>query len=76
LKPIVSRLPGWPLLRFFITYVLRLGFLEGRPGFVYCVNLAYYEFLIRLKMREQKLRPRPAAAPISKPAVSPQSDSL
>ena len=54
LKPIVSRVPGWPLIRFLITYVLRLGFLEGRPGFVYCANLAYYEFLIRIKMREEK----------------------
>lgn len=56
LKPIVSRIPGWPLLRFTITYVFGLGFLEGRPGFVYCANLAYYEFLIRIKMREEKLR--------------------
>jgi glycosyltransferase involved in cell wall biosynthesis len=56
LKPIVSRVPGWPLIRFFITYILRLGFLEGRPGFVYCANLAYYEFLIRIKMREEKAR--------------------
>jgi len=56
LKPIVSRVPGWPMIRFLITYVLRLGFLEGRPGFVYCANLAYYEFLIRIKMREQKLK--------------------
>jgi glycosyltransferase involved in cell wall biosynthesis len=55
LKPIVSRVPGWPLMRFFITYILRLGFLEGRPGFVYCANLAYYEFLIRIKMREKRL---------------------
>lgn len=54
LKPIASRLPGWPLMRFFLTYVFSLGFLEGRPGFVYCVNLAYYEFLIRIKMREEK----------------------
>ena len=56
LKPLVSRVPGWPLIRFFITYVLGLGFLEGRPGFVYCANLAYYEFLIRIKMREQKIK--------------------
>ena len=56
LKPIVSRVPGWPLMRFLITYVLRLGFLEGRPGFTYCANLAYYEFLIRIKMREEKSR--------------------
>ena len=54
LKPLVSRVPGWPILRFCLTYILGLGFLEGRPGFVYCANLAYYEFLIRIKMREQK----------------------
>jgi glycosyltransferase involved in cell wall biosynthesis len=53
LKPVVSRLPGWPLAHFLIMYVCRLGFLEGRPGFVYCANLAYYEFLIRIKMREE-----------------------
>jgi len=37
-----------------MNYVFCLGFLEGRPGFIYCANLAYYEFLIRIKMREQK----------------------
>lgn len=56
LRPIVSRIPGWPLMRFCFTYFLRLGFIEGRPGFVYCANLAYYEFLIRLKMREERRR--------------------
>jgi hypothetical protein len=56
LKPIVSRLPGWPLIRFSVTYIFCLGFLEGRPGFNYCANLAYYEFLIRIKMREEKIR--------------------
>jgi glycosyltransferase involved in cell wall biosynthesis len=56
LKPIVSRMPGWPLMRFVMTYIFSLGFLEGRPGFVYCANLAYYEFLIRIKMREATLR--------------------
>jgi glycosyltransferase involved in cell wall biosynthesis len=52
LKSWLSSLPGWPVLRFFQAYVLSLGFLEGRPGFVYCVNMAYYEFLIQIKMRE------------------------
>jgi glycosyltransferase involved in cell wall biosynthesis len=56
LKPLVSRVPGWPLMRFCITYFLRFGFLEGRPGFVYCANLAYYEFLIRIKMREERAK--------------------
>jgi glycosyltransferase involved in cell wall biosynthesis len=51
IKPLVSRIPGWPLLRFFQAYILSLGFLEGVPGFIYCVNLAYYEFLIQIKQR-------------------------
>jgi glycosyltransferase involved in cell wall biosynthesis len=54
LKTWVSQVPGWPLVRFFITYVLRLGFLEGRVGLIYCLNLAYYEFLIQIKMSELK----------------------
>ena len=53
LKPLVSRLPGWPLLRFLHMYLVKRGFLEGRAGLVYCVNMAYYEFLILLKMREK-----------------------
>lgn len=52
LKPLVSRIPGWPFMRFLAVYVFSLGFLEGAPGFIYAVNLGYYEFLIRLKMRE------------------------
>lgn len=54
LKPLVSRIPGWPVLRFVQAYLLSGGFLEGRPGFTYCVNLAYYEFLIQIKQREMK----------------------
>ncbi len=52
LKPLVSRIPGWPVLRFLHMYVVKLGFLEGAPAFIYAVNLSYYEFLIRIKMRE------------------------
>jgi len=52
LKPLVSRIPGWPVLRFIQAYLLSGGFLEGRAGFSYCVNLAYYEFLIQIKQRE------------------------
>lgn len=52
IKPLVSRIPGWPLLRFLQAYIFSFGFLEGHPGFVYCVNLAYYEFLIQIKQRE------------------------
>ena len=52
LKPLVSRVPFWPVFRFIHDYLIRLGFLEGRAGLVYCINMAFYEFLIRLKMEE------------------------
>jgi hypothetical protein len=54
LKSWLSRLPGWPFLRFIQAYFFKLGFLEGRPGLIYCVNMAYYEFLIKIKMLELK----------------------
>ena len=58
LKSWLSQIPGWPLLRFFHAYVMNLGFLEGVPGFIYCTNMAYHEFLIQIKMREIKLKER------------------
>jgi glycosyltransferase involved in cell wall biosynthesis len=54
LKPLVSRIPAWPLASFIFRYVVKLGFLEGGPGFVFCVNMAYYEFLIRIKMHQMR----------------------
>ncbi|WP_183559862.1 glycosyltransferase family 2 protein [Mucilaginibacter sp. SP1R1] len=52
LKSWLSKIPGWPLLRFIQTYIFNLGFLEGLPGLTYCINISYYEFLIIIKMRE------------------------
>ena len=56
LKGLSVRLPCRPTLRFLYMYVLRLGFLDGRAGFVYCRLLASYEAIIVTKMRmlEQK----------------------
>jgi glycosyltransferase involved in cell wall biosynthesis len=65
LKAFVSRVPGWPLVRFAIPYFLKLGFLEGRVGFTYCLNLAYYEYLIQIKIRE--IRSTRAASQPQKP---------
>ena len=56
LKSLLSKLPGWPFLRFVQAYIFSLGFLEGKPGFIYCTNMAYYEFLIQIKMRELKMQ--------------------
>lgn len=52
LKSWLSKLPGWPVLRFIHAYIFNLGFFEGTQGFIYCMNMAYYEFLIQIKMRE------------------------
>jgi len=54
LKSWLSKLPGWPFLRFVQAYILNLGFFEGVAGFIYCTNMAYYEFLIQIKIRELK----------------------
>jgi glycosyltransferase involved in cell wall biosynthesis len=52
LRRIWVRLPLRSPIRFFVWYVLRGGFLDGRPGFVFCVLMSYYEFIIGAKMRE------------------------
>jgi uncharacterized SAM-binding protein YcdF (DUF218 family) len=52
LKELSFRLPSRPALRFLYMYLYRLGFFDGRPGFDYCVLLAFYELMIVLKMRE------------------------
>jgi glycosyltransferase involved in cell wall biosynthesis len=50
------RLPFRPALRFFYSYVLRRGFLDGYEGYVFCRLLAMYEMLSAFKARELRLR--------------------
>ena len=52
LKKLAYALPGRPYLVFLYLYVCRLGLLEGRPGFIYCVLRGVYEFMINVKIRE------------------------
>jgi hypothetical protein len=56
LKQLWVRLPFRPLLRFLYMYVLRLGFLDGRAGFLYSAFKAVQEFHINAKMVEERLR--------------------
>lgn len=58
LKQLAYRLPGRPLLVFCYLYFIRLGLLDGRPGFTYCLLRAFYEFMIDLKVREFQRRER------------------
>jgi glycosyltransferase involved in cell wall biosynthesis len=52
LKNLSFRLPGRPLLKFIFMYIISLGFLDGRPGFIYCILQAIYEYQIVLKVKE------------------------
>lgn len=51
-KALFYRMPCRPLVRFFYSYVVRLGLLDGRAGFVYAVLQGIYEYFIVLKTHE------------------------
>ena len=55
IKQYMSKLPGWPILRFIHSFFFKGGILEGIPGLLYCVNISIYEYMIQLKMLESKL---------------------
>jgi glycosyltransferase involved in cell wall biosynthesis len=57
-------------LRFLQLYFLRLGFLDGVPGFQICVHTAYYAFLKQAKLWELH-----HALPQPDPEVDGQRDS-
>ncbi|MGC9503036.1 glycosyltransferase family 2 protein [Baaleninema sp.] len=52
LKKIWVRLPFKPLLRFVLFYILQLGFLDGRAGYIYGRLLSQYEYQIGVKLYE------------------------
>lgn len=54
-KQLAIRLPFRPSLRFLYMYLFRLGFLDGRPGLLYCRLLAIYEYMIVSKIREIRI---------------------
>jgi len=56
LKKLVLRLPLRPLIRFVYAYFLRLGFLDGRPGFYLCGLLAFYDLLAQANLYERRVR--------------------
>ena len=49
-------LPGSPLLFFFYKYFLRLGFLDGVPGLIYCGFQGIQFFHIKAKIYELRSR--------------------
>jgi glycosyltransferase involved in cell wall biosynthesis len=53
-----------PWLYFFYRYVLRVGFLDGRPGFIYHLMHAFwFRFLVDVKIEEYKMHASRVVAP-------------
>lgn len=51
-KELFYRLPARPLIKFFILYIGKRGFLDGRAGLTYSILQSFYEYMIVLKSRE------------------------
>lgn len=62
-RPSLSKLLLYPPALFAYSYVWRLGFLDGRPGLILAILMAYYTFLKRAKLWELNRPPSPALPP-------------
>jgi glycosyltransferase involved in cell wall biosynthesis len=60
-KELFYRLPARPLIKFLLLYVLKRGFLDGRPGFTYALLQSIYEAFIVLKVQELEQQQASAA---------------
>ena len=52
-----------PLVRFLYAYVVRLGFLDGKPGLYFCGLLAFYDFLAMANRYEMRITEAPEPSP-------------
>jgi hypothetical protein len=56
-----------PLVRFLYAYVLKRGFLDGRPGLYFCGLLAFYDFLALANRYEQQIAAAHQPVPVPVP---------
>jgi glycosyltransferase involved in cell wall biosynthesis len=56
LKPLWHRLPLRGLIAFLHSYVLLLGFLDGRAGLDFAIARGFYYWQVQLKLRERRRR--------------------
>jgi hypothetical protein len=73
LKRVWVRLPARPLLRFLYMYVLRAGFLDGYPGFLYACFKGVQEFHISAKEYEDRLRGSSGSMHDDRPVSTPSA---
>jgi glycosyltransferase involved in cell wall biosynthesis len=62
LKKKLFAVPGSPVLLFFYRYFLRLGFLDGVPGLIYCGFQAVQMFHTKAKIYERRIKEQKANA--------------
>jgi glycosyltransferase involved in cell wall biosynthesis len=63
-KALFYRIPARPLLKFFLLYLGKRGFLDGAAGLRYALLQSFYEYMIVLKNQEIKLAAPPSASPV------------
>jgi len=55
LKRLASRIPARGFMYFMYSYFYRLGFLDGRPGFVFCIMKSWYQSQIAIKKFDYRM---------------------
>ena len=80
LKGVWSRLPLYlrPFLYFFYRYVVRLGFLDGKEGFLYHFSQAFlYRLMVDVRIEELHQEALDSKALLQKaPALGPKADRV
>jgi glycosyltransferase involved in cell wall biosynthesis len=56
IKRLWARLPFRPVLRFLWMYLFKLGFLDGRPGLIFCTLMTMHEAVISAKLYEHEVQ--------------------
>jgi glycosyltransferase involved in cell wall biosynthesis len=56
IKRVWAQLPLRPLIRFFWMYFIKLGFLDGRPGLIFCTLMTMHEAVISAKIYEYEMK--------------------
>jgi glycosyltransferase involved in cell wall biosynthesis len=56
IKRVWARLPFRPALRFVWMYFIKRGFLDGKPGLIFCTLMTMHEAVISAKSYEQRIK--------------------
>jgi ubiquinone/menaquinone biosynthesis C-methylase UbiE len=73
-KRLATRLPLRWLMHFLYLYIVRLGFLDGHPGLMFCLLRAAHDVHITVKLAELAAARRGATAEQSEPAPRTPAD--